>query len=447
MSRRAAFGSAAAAAAMLARRGCQQRRWRTVGERASCDCCGSAPGDGGGEEGESGRCSDDGRETLDDVFPPTFTAYLARLLLSGSSGERMVGGAAGSCGQRSTDALSASTAASSSSRRRRVLAGRFQATVRAGSARLVLVASFSIVVLVVLAILLRAICFLVTVQFHLGSAVLRSLAERFAPVPGAGRQRLRTSFSDDGMQPCSSRCCRAMSDRGTSFRAPPVRATLLLRHCRQRRYLLPPPPLPSFRRLQRRNGGAILALYPLGNGATSLPSGAVGALSRDLQSAAAASAAAIASADAAAGASSRFRLHRPPLPLRRRRCCPLRLMNNGNPLTREQPLGLGVYAAFAAAGVVGCAGTHAVLVPIDVVKTRKQTSPAEYGALSLVEGAAHRGEGGRRASWWDWDRPWPATRGTDSRSTRATSSSNGSSWRERSTRKWCPPPPEGARER
>ena len=61
-------------------------------------------------------------------------------------------------------------------------------------------------------------------------------------------------------------------------------------------------------------------------------------------------------------------------------------MNNGNPLTRERPWGVGVYAAFAAAGVVGCAGTHAVLVPIDVVKTRKQTAPGVYGGLSLVEG-------------------------------------------------------------
>ena len=66
---------------------------------------------------------------------------------------------------------------------------------------------------------------------------------------------------------------------------------------------------------------------------------------------------------------------------------PLLAINNKQPLTRERPLGVGTYAAFAAAGIVGCAGTHSVLVPIDVVKTRQQTSPREFRSLSLMDGA------------------------------------------------------------
>ena len=56
-------------------------------------------------------------------------------------------------------------------------------------------------------------------------------------------------------------------------------------------------------------------------------------------------------------------------------------------LSRERPLDASVYTLFAIAGAAGCTLTHSVLVPIDVVKTRKQTDPATYGDLSLLSGA------------------------------------------------------------
>ena len=43
-------------------------------------------------------------------------------------------------------------------------------------------------------------------------------------------------------------------------------------------------------------------------------------------------------------------------------------------LSREAPLTGSVYAAFAAAGALGCGGVHAAVVPLDVVKTRKQVT-------------------------------------------------------------------------
>lgn len=52
--------------------------------------------------------------------------------------------------------------------------------------------------------------------------------------------------------------------------------------------------------------------------------------------------------------------------------------------TIERSLDLQTYASFAVAGLVGCAATHAVLVPIDVVKTRQQT---ESDSMSLSASA------------------------------------------------------------
>merc|ERR1719420_2378921 len=48
------------------------------------------------------------------------------------------------------------------------------------------------------------------------------------------------------------------------------------------------------------------------------------------------------------------------------------------PLQRERPLGLREYGLFALSGAIGCALTHLVVVPLDVVKTRMQTRPGAY---------------------------------------------------------------------
>jgi len=67
-------------------------------------------------------------------------------------------------------------------------------------------------------------------------------------------------------------------------------------------------------------------------------------------------------------------------------------------LTRVAPLGVGTYAAFGGAGAVGCCATHALVTPLDVVKTRKQTAPASFGALSVAAGLRkiYKEEGGAR---------------------------------------------------
>ena len=54
-------------------------------------------------------------------------------------------------------------------------------------------------------------------------------------------------------------------------------------------------------------------------------------------------------------------------------------------VTIERPLELGTYASFAVAGLLGCSATHAVLVPIDVVKTRQQTEaePDSIGSAAI----------------------------------------------------------------
>lgn len=48
----------------------------------------------------------------------------------------------------------------------------------------------------------------------------------------------------------------------------------------------------------------------------------------------------------------------------------------------ERELGPIEFASFALAGAMGCAGTHSVVIPLDVVKTRLQTSPGKYESVS-----------------------------------------------------------------
>jgi solute carrier family 25 phosphate transporter 3 len=61
------------------------------------------------------------------------------------------------------------------------------------------------------------------------------------------------------------------------------------------------------------------------------------------------------------------------------------------PLTRELPnYSLQTYGLFAVSGAAGCALTHSVVIPLDVVKTRAQTDPDEYqnllqGAVQIVQ--------------------------------------------------------------
>jgi solute carrier family 25 phosphate transporter 3 len=60
-------------------------------------------------------------------------------------------------------------------------------------------------------------------------------------------------------------------------------------------------------------------------------------------------------------------------------------------LTREVPAySFGTYARFGISGAAGCALTHSVVIPLDVVKTKIQTDPGQYanildGARRIVE--------------------------------------------------------------
>eukprot|EP00435_Cladocopium_sp_Y103_P011460 s739_g3.t1 len=68
------------------------------------------------------------------------------------------------------------------------------------------------------------------------------------------------------------------------------------------------------------------------------------------------------------------------------------------PLMRERPLSLRVYALYTLAGALACTVTHVALVPIDVVKTLQQTEPSHYGHMGLIAGAQHlRQESGTSA--------------------------------------------------
>ncbi|KAG5746213.1 hypothetical protein H9Q69_008301 [Fusarium xylarioides] len=57
-------------------------------------------------------------------------------------------------------------------------------------------------------------------------------------------------------------------------------------------------------------------------------------------------------------------------------------------VTRESPTDVSLYARYALAGAFCCAFTHAVLTPVDVVKTRIQLDPITYSS-SLSKSARH----------------------------------------------------------
>lgn len=59
---------------------------------------------------------------------------------------------------------------------------------------------------------------------------------------------------------------------------------------------------------------------------------------------------------------------------------------SSTPLKRERPdLSFDVYALLGISGAAGCALTHSVVIPLDVVKTRLQTDPDQYDGI--VDGA------------------------------------------------------------
>lgn len=59
---------------------------------------------------------------------------------------------------------------------------------------------------------------------------------------------------------------------------------------------------------------------------------------------------------------------------------------SSTPLKRERPdLSVDVYALLGISGAAGCALTHSVVIPLDVVKTRLQTDPDQYDGI--VDGA------------------------------------------------------------
>jgi len=59
---------------------------------------------------------------------------------------------------------------------------------------------------------------------------------------------------------------------------------------------------------------------------------------------------------------------------------------SSTPLKRQRPnLSLAIYSLFGISGAAGCALTHTLVIPFDVVKTRLQTSPDRYS--NIVDGA------------------------------------------------------------
>ena len=58
---------------------------------------------------------------------------------------------------------------------------------------------------------------------------------------------------------------------------------------------------------------------------------------------------------------------------------------SSKPLSRQRALSLDVYALLGISGGLGCASTHVLVIPLDVVKTRMQTYPGRYG--SIYDGA------------------------------------------------------------
>lgn len=63
------------------------------------------------------------------------------------------------------------------------------------------------------------------------------------------------------------------------------------------------------------------------------------------------------------------------------------------PLSRERAFTLDVYALLALSGGAGCALTHTLVVPLDVVKTRIQTDPGRYAGVLSGAAAIAREEG------------------------------------------------------
>jgi solute carrier family 25 phosphate transporter 3 len=58
---------------------------------------------------------------------------------------------------------------------------------------------------------------------------------------------------------------------------------------------------------------------------------------------------------------------------------------SSKPLSRQRKLSLDVYALLGISGGLGCASTHTLVIPLDVVKTRLQTNPGRYD--SVLDGA------------------------------------------------------------
>lgn len=59
---------------------------------------------------------------------------------------------------------------------------------------------------------------------------------------------------------------------------------------------------------------------------------------------------------------------------------------SSSPLKRQRPnLSLAIYSLFGISGAAGCAITHTLVIPFDVVKTRLQTNPDQYS--NIIDGA------------------------------------------------------------
>lgn len=54
---------------------------------------------------------------------------------------------------------------------------------------------------------------------------------------------------------------------------------------------------------------------------------------------------------------------------------------SSRPLSRERNLSLDVYVLLGISGGLGCASTHTLVIPLDVVKTRLQTNPGRYEGI------------------------------------------------------------------
>jgi len=67
---------------------------------------------------------------------------------------------------------------------------------------------------------------------------------------------------------------------------------------------------------------------------------------------------------------------------------------SSQPLTRQMPnYTPSIYALFGISGATGCALTHCVVIPLDVVKTRAQTDPDEFSDLFQAAGKIFKTEG------------------------------------------------------